>query len=392
MKIAYFDCFSGISGDMILGALIDAGLSPQVLLEQLHKLSLPDFSLKFEKVVKCGIGGTKVNVLTQDTHTHRHLQDIFNILEQSQLDDDIIATAKNIFQTLAKAEAKIHQTTPDKIHFHEVGAMDAIIDIVGAVIGIKELGIQEIYASPLNLGSGFVHCEHGIIPVPAPATVELLKGVPSYTSDTKQELVTPTGAAIIANLAKDFGDMPKVTIESSGYGAGERDLETPNLLRIIIGEDGQNSPYRMEKIVMLETNIDDMNPEFFDFLFYRLAKEGAIDVSLTSIYMKKNRPGTLLRVLAKEKNKDNLVRIIFEETTTLGVRTYPVNQISLPLDSISIETEYGTIGVKVSIRNGKILKLIPDYEDCRSAAIMHGIPIKLIYDEVNSKAFEKFDS
>ncbi|HHU32290.1 MAG: nickel pincer cofactor biosynthesis protein LarC [Zhaonellaceae bacterium] len=391
MKVAYFDCFSGISGDMILGSLIDAGLSHHILLKHLERLPLPGFSVQIEKVTKCGISGTKVNVLTQDCHTHRHLQDIYSILEQSKLEHDVIKTAKKIFQNLAQAEAKVHNTTPDNIHFHEVGAVDAIVDIVGAVVGLKELGIEEIYVSPLNLGSGFVECEHGTIPVPAPATVELLKGVPSYTSDVRQELVTPTGAAIITTLAKEFGSMPELVVDCAGYGAGERDLKIPNLLRVIVGEHKQISNYHTDKNIILETNIDDMNPEFFDFLFYRLSKEGALDVSLTPIYMKKNRPGTLLRVLAKENNKDNLIKAIFEETTTLGIRTYSANQISLPLEFRPIETKYGTIRIKIKKISGKSTQVLPVYEDCRLAAIKYGLPVKHVYDEVVREGLAKID-
>jgi uncharacterized protein (TIGR00299 family) protein len=391
LKVAYFDCFSGISGDMILGSLIDAGLSHHILLKHLERLPLPGFSVQIEKVTKCGISGTKVNVLTQDCHTHRHLQDIYSILEQSKLEHDVIKTAKKIFQNLAQAEAKVHNTTPDNIHFHEVGAVDAIVDIVGAVVGLKELGIEEIYVSPLNLGSGFVECEHGTIPVPAPATVELLKGVPSYTSDVRQELVTPTGAAIITTLAKEFGSMPELVVDCAGYGAGERDLKIPNLLRVIVGEHKQISNYHTDKNIILETNIDDMNPEFFDFLFYRLSKEGALDVSLTPIYMKKNRPGTLLRVLAKENNKDNLIKAIFEETTTLGIRTYSANQISLPLEFRPIETKYGTIRIKIKKISGKSTQVLPVYEDCRLAAIKYGLPVKHVYDEVVREGLAKID-
>ena len=391
MKVAYFDCFSGISGDMILGSLIDAGLSHHILFKHLERLPLPGFSVQIEKVTKCGISGTKVNVLTQDCHTHRHLQDIYSILEQSKLEHDVIKTAKKIFQNLAQAEAKVHNTTPDNIHFHEVGAVDAIVDIVGAVVGLKELGIEEIYVSPLNLGSGFVECEHGTIPVPAPATVELLKGVPSYTSDVRQELVTPTGAAIITTLAKEFGSMPELVVDCAGYGAGERDLKIPNLLRVIVGEHKQISNYHTDKNIILETNIDDMNPEFFDFLFYRLSKEGALDVSLTPIYMKKNRPGTLLRVLAKENNKDNLIKAIFEETTTLGIRTYSANQISLPLEFRPIETKYGTIRIKIKKISGKSTQVLPVYEDCRLAAIKYGLPVKHVYDEVVREGLAKID-
>ena len=376
---------------MILGSLIDAGLSHHILLKHLERLPLPGFSVQIEKVTKCGISGTKVNVLTQDCHTHRHLQDIYSILEQSKLEHDVIKTAKKIFQNLAQAEAKVHNTTPDNIHFHEVGAVDAIVDIVGAVVGLKELGIEEIYVSPLNLGSGFVECEHGTIPVPAPATVELLKGVPSYTSDVRQELVTPTGAAIITTLAKEFGSMPELVVDCTGYGAGERDLKIPNLLRVIVGEHKQISNYHTDKNIILETNIDDMNPEFFDFLFYRLSKEGALDVSLTPIYMKKNRPGTLLRVLAKENNKDNLIKAIFEETTTLGIRTYSANQISLPLEFRPIETKYGTIRIKIKKISGKSTQVLPVYEDCRLAAIKYGLPVKHVYDEVVREGLAKID-
>lgn len=381
MRVAYFDCFSGISGDMVLGALIDAGLEPSVLEERLSSLGLEGYKLEFVRVTKQGIAGTKVNVSTEEAHAHRHLADINAILEKSELPVKVVKTAKRIFANLAKAEAKVHNTQPEKIHFHEVGAIDAIIDIVGAVIGLEELGVEEVYASPLHTGSGFVQCAHGLMPVPAPATAELLKSVPVYSKGIEHELVTPTGAAIITTLAKSFGNLPELVVEKIGYGAGERDLEIPNLLRVVIGRgktgvDGLHTG----TFTMIETNIDDMNPEFYDYLFYKLSVEGAVDVYLSSVYMKKNRPGTMLHVLAPKEKQMKLIQTIFKETTTLGVRCYEIQKISCANEHIPVETRYGTVRIKVSKNNGEIVNVAPEYEDCRLAAIKHNVPIKIVYD------------
>lgn len=390
MRIAYFNCFSGISGDMILGALIDAGLDPQKLIDRLKALPLTGYQLEFIKVKKHGIGGTKVNVLTEESHPHRGLKDIYDILEKSSLPEKTIEKVKNIFLTLAQAEAKVHHTQPEEIHFHEVGAVDAIIDIVGAVIGIEELGIEEIYASPLNVGSGFVQCAHGLMPVPAPATIEILKGVPIYSQGAKSELVTPTGAAIIKTLAKDFGSLPEFVVEHSGYGAGQRNLDIPNLLQIIIGKKKKKPENLQSKtFTMIETNIDDMNPELYPYLSDKLYQLGALEVYLCPAQMKKNRPGTILHVIVPKEQEITVVKAIFEETTTIGVRFYPIQRYELAREITHLKTKYGTIRIKVSKWGEKILNASPEYEDCRQAALKANVPLKLVYEESKALFYKK---
>lgn len=382
MPIAFFDCFSGISGDMILGALIDAGLNPQILEDRLKALSLDGYDLTVEKTVKQGISGTKVWVnLTATDFPHRHLADIYHILEHSALPDKIIKTAKKIFTNLAKAEAKVHHLPPHKVHFHEVGAVDALVDIVGSLIGLEELGLEEIYCSPLHVGSGFVECQHGLLPVPAPATLELLEGVPVYSKDVRHELVTPTGAAIITTIAKDFSTLPEMVIAKTGYGAGTKDLEIPNFLRLIIGEKkGYMQDVHHQTVTMLETNIDDMNPQFYDHLFYKLFLEGALDVYLSSVLMKKNRPGSILHVITSKEKEEKIIQTIFRETTTLGVRSYEIEQISLAYEHIPVQTKYGSIKVRLGKKGEEILSITPDYEDCRLAANKYHVPLKNVYD------------
>lgn len=390
MRVAYFNCFSGVSGDMILGALIDAGLDPQVLISQLNSLSLAGYELKFTKVKKQGIVGTKVDVVTEEVHSHRGLKEIYAILERSSLAEKIRERAKKIFWTLAQAEARVHHTSPEEIHFHEVGAVDAIIDIVGAVIGLEALGIEEIYVSPLNVGSGFVECAHGLMPVPAPATAEILKGVPIYSKGPKQELVTPTGAAIIKTLAKGFGSMPDLVIEQTGYGAGQRDLEIPNLLQIIIGEVNlKTGDVQHKTLTMVETNIDDMNPELYDYLYDKLFQEGALEVFLSPVQMKKNRPGIVLQVIVPPEKEMAIARTIFQETTTLGVRYYPIQRYELTRESFPIETRYGTIRMKLGKWGEEIMNVSPEYEDCRQAALKSNVPLKIVYEESKTQFYGK---
>lgn len=400
MKIAYFHCFSGISGDMTLGAMLDAGLELGQLETDLAKLNLTGYHLKTEKVVKNGIGGTKVHVLVEEEPTHRHLHYITDIITNSTLPDVVKSKSIEIFSRLAEAEAKVHQTTPDKIHFHEVGALDAIIDVVGAVIGFWRLGIEEVYASPLNTGSGFTHCAHGVIPVPAPAVLELLQGVPVYAKDADYELVTPTGAAIISTYCASFGNIPPMKVINTGYGAGERDLVLPNLLRLTIGEKialgGNNNgnfdssgDVRAEEALMMEANIDDMNPEFYDYLLTRLLDAGAMDVCLRNIQMKKNRPGVVVSVLMQPHQLEQFYSLIFAETTSIGVRVYPVTKYMLSREIVTIETEFGSARVKLA-RDGKGLRNVaPEYEDCRRLAEERGIPLKTVYDTVKYAAERK---
>lgn len=397
MKIAYLDCFSGISGDMTLGALVDAGLDFNLLQRDLAGLALDDYELYEEKVVKNGITGTKVHVLALEGYVHRHLGDIKAILQRSALPEEVKEKSIQVFTRLAEAEAKIHGTTVDQIHFHEVGAVDAIVDIVGAVIGFWRLGIEKVYASPVHTGTGFVKAAHGVMPVPAPATLELLRGVPVYAKDIQQELVTPTGAAILTTFCRDFGPMPELKVERVGYGAGEKNLEIPNLLRLTLGEQiievekPENSIARQDGIregqaLTVEVNIDDMNPEFYDYLFEKLLKAGAMDVYLQNIQMKKNRPASMLTVQIHPEKLEEFRYLIFKETTSIGLRVYPITKYMLPYELRTVETKYGQAKVKVAFLEGKICTMSPEYEDCRKLAQESGLSIKVVYDLVRQSA------
>jgi len=403
MKIGYFQCFAGISGDMILGSLVHAGLKFEDLKAELNKINISGFQLEKKTVVKNGITGTKIDVITEEEHAHRHLKDILGIIEKSELSATVKEKCSKIFTGLAEAEAKIHNTTKEKIHFHEVGSMDAIVDVVGSVCGLELLGIEKIYASPLHVGSGFTKCAHGTIPLPAPATLELLKNVPIYSQGINKELVTPTGAAIITTLAESFGEMPNISVQAVGYGAGTRDLQIPNLLRLTIGEKktshlstkdsirfGGRGEVQAGTAVMIEVNIDDMNPEFFDYLFSRLFKAGAQDVFLQRIQMKKNRPANILSILVHHDDLNKIVGIIFKETTTIGVRTYPVTKYMLPYEIKTISTGFGDIKVKIARLGDQITTIAPEYDECRKIAEEKGLPIKMVYDKVKFEAQKIF--
>ena len=324
MKIIYFDCFAGAGGDMILGALIDAGLSVEDLKEELSQLSLSGYEIRAEKSIKKGISGTKFHVNVSHDHHHRSLNDILKIIDGSSLSDDVKGQSKKIFTRLAEAEGKIHNKPVEEIHFHEVGAVDSIIDIVGTVIGLDRLDIREVRVSRIHVGTGFLECAHGTLPVPPPATLELLKNIPVYSTGIESELVTPTGAAILSTLSSCFGEIPSMCIEKTGYGLGSRDLTIPNVLRILVGETDDN--YDVDTVQLIETNIDDMNPQFYEYIIESLFAHGAKDVFLTPIIMKKNRPGVVLSVLASPEKIDELIDIIFQETTTLGVRISEVKK------------------------------------------------------------------
>ncbi len=388
MKLAYFDCFAGVSGDMILGALVDAGVALGDLKTELDKLKLDGFDLTAKKVVKNGITGTHVEVITEESHAHRHLKDIEEIIDQSDLALDLKDKSKRVFQTLAKAEAKVHNTTPDKIHFHEVGALDAIVDIVGSVIGLSLLGTDIVVASRIHVGTGFVECQHGKIPVPAPATIEILKGAPLFSTGIEAELTTPTGAAILKTLAKGFGPLPAMNVDCTGYGAGSRDLEIPNLLRLVVGT-AIGSAYLTDQVILIETNVDDMNPEILGYVTERVMEHGALDVWLTPINMKKNRIGAKLSVLASVADADSLVDIVFAETTTLGVRMQPMERRKLAREVRIVHTRYGDIKTKVSLSDGKVRHASPEYEDCKAVARREGVPLMEVYEEVRRAASEQ---
>ncbi|MDD9975952.1 MAG: nickel pincer cofactor biosynthesis protein LarC, partial [Candidatus Poribacteria bacterium] len=368
MKIAYFDCFSGISGDMTLGALVDAGVPPEIVIDGLAPLKLDaEFSLHFEKATKHGITGTRAIVEVHPAHTShadshhshdhghahhhehgpsRHLSDIFKLLDDSDLDAEVRDTAKCVFDRLAEAEAKVHNTTKTKVHLHEVSGIDSIVDIVGSVIGLAHLDVDAVYASPLSLGRGFVRCAHGLMPVPVPGTMELLKGVPIHQTDIPKELVTPTGAALITTLSQEFGVMPQMRLDRVGYGAGTRDLEQrPNLLRLCLGEktsisDSQTTHHHAEtdSVDIIETNVDDMSPEITGYVTSQLFEHGALDVFLTPTFMKKGRPATQITVLCPTTHRDELIELLLTETTTFGVRLSSANRVKLRRDFTQVET------------------------------------------------------
>ncbi len=387
MKVAYFDCFSGVSGDMILGALIDAGLGLEELEEELGKLGISGYKLRTEKTVRKGISGTKFSVSIDERNVDRSLKDIVEILDCSGLDDGIKASGKKVFRELAVVEAKVHNKDIEKIRFHEVGGLDSVIDVIGSLIGIKKLGIEAVHSSKFRVGRGFIECEHGTIPVPAPATLELLKEIPVCSNDIQAELVTPTGIAILKNLSKSFGVMPEMKIEKIGYGAGSRELEIPNLLRVCVGEINAQE-YEKDEAILIETNLDNMNPEFFDYTCEMLLKQGALDVFMTPVYMKKNRPGTMLSVLATPDKLDEVVSTIFAETTTLGVRIHSVERKKLVREVVPVKTRFGEMKVKVSKAGGEVKNIAPEYEDCRKIALKQGIPLKDVYEEVKKIAQE----
>ena len=393
MVIAYFDCFAGASGDMILGALLDAGLTIERLREEISKLHLSHYELDVEKVVKKGIGGSQAHVtIDQDHHHHhhRHLSHIKDIIENSDLDAPIKEKSTEIFVRLAEAEARVHRSSVESVHFHEVGAMDAIIDVVGGVIGVSALGIDKVFCSPLHVGSGTIECAHGTLPVPAPATAELIKGKPVYSTGIKGELLTPTGAAILTTLSSGFGPMPAMTVGHIGYGAGTADPGIPNLLRVAIGEAKDDTgDYEVEQTVLIETNIDDMNPQLYDYLIGLLLNEGALDVFLTPVQMKKNRPGTLLSVICLPHAVGKFSDILMQETTTIGLRWRVENRIKARRLIKEIDTSHGPIHIKLAQNNGQIINLTPEYEDCKRVALEKNIPLKNILDDVRSAALKQ---
>ena len=393
MKIAYFDCFAGASGDMILGALLDAGLTIERLREEIAKLHLSHYELDVEKVVKRGIGGSQAHVIIDQDHHHhhhRHLSHIREIIEKSDLDASIQEKSTEIFVRLAEAEARVHRSSVESVHFHEVGAMDAIIDVVGGVIGLSELGIDKVFCSPLHVGSGTIECAHGTLPVPAPATAELIKGRPVYSTGVKGELLTPTGAAILTTLSSGFGPMPAMTVRQIGYGAGTADPDIPNLLRVAIGDARDDTgDYDVEQTVLIETNIDDMNPQMYDYLIGLLLGEGALDVFLTSVQMKKNRPGTLLSVICIPDAVGKFSDILMKETTTIGLRWRVENRIMAQRQIQRIDTAHGPIHVKLAKSNGRIINLTPEYDDCKRVALEKHIPLKNVIDDVRSEAIRQ---
>jgi uncharacterized protein (TIGR00299 family) protein len=380
MRIGYFDCFSGCSGDMILGALVDAGLPIDDLQAAIAGLGVPGIALSAEPVKRGAFRGTLVRVATEEHgHPHRHLADIRRILEAADIPAEVRADAARIFGRLAEAEAAAHGVSVEKIHFHEVGALDAIADIVGAAWGMRRLGLQTIQVSPINVGSGFVKGAHGTMPVPAPGTAALLAGFPAYGSEIPMELTTPTGAAILTTLAGGHGPMPAMTVERVAYGAGQREIATqPNLLRLIVGESSGRQ--ERDQVAVLEASIDDMNPQFFEPLLDRLFEAGALDACLTPLFMKKSRPASLLTVLAEPDAAERLVAVILAHSTTFGVRSHTAGRWKRGRDIATVATSYGEVRIKRGLEGERVTILSPEFEDCRRLAQSAGVSVQTVYE------------
>ncbi len=383
MKTAYFDCSSGVSGDMILGALVDAGLPLSSLSTGLKSLPIKGISLKAKTVRRSTIAATKVDVIIEgNPQAPRTLNAMLRMIKKATLPPPIAKQSIEILSRMAKAEARAHGITPEKVVFHEIGVVDTIVDIVGGLLGCALLGIEQVTASPLNLGSGAVKTSHGTLPIPAPATTQLLKGVPIYTSEIQAELTTPTGAALVTSLATDFGSMPEMRVQSIGHGAGTWQIPSqPNLLRIFIGE-GTRTYKANDRAVMLETNLDDINPQIYDIVIERLLSGGALDVTLTPVIMKQGRPGIILAALTPQDHVDAVTEIIFQETTTLGVRLHDVTRSILSRNEIQVKTKYGSVSVKVATLNDGTRRRSPEYRDCKQIAQKTGKPIREVMDEV----------
>ena len=390
MKTAYLDCSSGVSGDMFLGALLDAGLPAERLRAELRKIPLGDYEFKQSRVLRAGLAGTRVEIVVPEKQPERHLRDIEQLIEGSALTKTAKERAIEVFGRIAEAEGKLHDKPAAKVHFHEVGAVDAIIDVVGACAGLELLEVSELVSSPLNVGGGRVEAAHGSLPVPAPATAELLRDIPIYSSGVEAEMVTPTGAALVTTLARSFGPLPPMKVERIGYGAGARDLRGhPNLLRLFLGERielgtrdsglgtrAANSDAGEAIVSVLEANVDDMSPQLYGYLVERALAAGALDVTCSSIQMKKNRPGLEVSVLCAPERSDALAQLLFDETTTIGLRIHETRRKVLDRELVTVETRYGAVRVKVARRDGRVLNVAPEYEDCQRLAAEKSVPLK----------------
>jgi uncharacterized protein (TIGR00299 family) protein len=416
-RVLYFDCFSGISGDMALGAMLDAGLPLDDLKRALGSLAV-DAHVHAERVLRTGVSATKFSVhdhqhaegppehahhaseRSDDPHHHHHrsLDEIFTLIDGSSLMPAGRERAKAMFQRLGEAEAAIHHTPVEKVHLHEVGALDSIIDIVGIVFAMEWAGAARIVCSPLNVGGGMVHSAHGVFPVPAPATVKLLGDAPVYSGAVQKELVTPTGALIATTYATSFGPMPAMSVERVGYGAGDRDdPTTPNVLRVLIGREADATEVvqafrpagatgEAERVTVIECEIDDMNPQIFGVVMDRLYAAGALEVFYIPVQMKKNRPGTLLTVVARPAERSRMTDIIFRETTTIGLRHYDVDRECLQREIVTVETPIGAVRFKVSQRNGRVMNAVPEFEDCAKLAAANNLPVKEV-QAIAAKAY-----
>jgi len=392
MKVVYFDCFSGISGDMTLGALVDAGCPVDVLRGKLQGLVVAGWAISAEKVWKNGMAATQVHVTTEDAETHRSLTTILGILERSELDSRVKERASAIFAKLGEAEAAVHDVPIEKIHFHEVGAVDTIVDIVGACIGFEELGFEKFACSALNVGGGTAKMAHGILPVPAPATARLLMGKPTYSHGVQKELVTPTGAAIVATLCDVFGPQPAMKVSAIGYGAGTSDLAgQPNVLRIMVGEVSDKAvDSHGGTIRVLEANLDDMNPQIFGYLLEKALAAGALDVFATPVQMKKSRPGTLVTILCKPEDEGKFQEMLFAETTTLGVRSHLVERRALPREFVKVVTRFGEVRLKISRADGRVQHASPEFDDCRKLAEEKNVPLQEVMEQAMLRFEEQY--
>ncbi len=382
MSILYYDCFAGISGDMHLAALLDLGLDYDELMLELTGLGLEGYGVQATRASRKGVFGTQVRVVTDPKQpAHRNLRQIEAIIGGSSLRDPVRDRAIAVFRRLAEAEAKIHDTSPDRIHFHEVGALDAIVDIVGGCIALERLKVDRILCSPVELGSGIAHCEHGVLPAPAPATLELLKGAPVKLSGVPFEATTPTGAALLATVVDDYVAQPELIVERIGYGIGHRDGPIPNVLRVLLGE-WRGDRVEQRELYLLECNIDDMNPECYDHVMERLFSAGANEVWLTPVLMKKNRPGMVVSVLCAPNLGPTLTERLLIETTTLGVRQSTMSRTALLRETLQVATRYGEVAVKLAHYQGRPLRGKPEYEDCKRLAVERGVPIHAVYAAV----------
>jgi uncharacterized protein (TIGR00299 family) protein len=384
-RLAYFDCFSGISGDMVLGALVDAGVDLRAIESELRKLGLEGWTISSEKVKRGQIFATHATVATTEAHHHRGLTIILDRIEKAQLAPRAAERARRIFTRLAESEAKIHNLPIEQVHFHEVGAVDSIVDIVGAAIGFELLGIGEFACSPLDVGAGQVKTAHGLLPVPAPATADLLKGAPIYSSGIQKELITPTGAAIATTLSTRYTKIPEMTLQAIGYGAGSADFpEKANVMRLLIGELESTDTAQHQHgsadapVTVIEANIDDMSPQIYGYFVGRALACGALDVFSASVAMKKNRPGLLVTILCDAASVTTLTNLLFSETTTIGVRMHEVRRRTLARELVDVETGFGTVRMKVSRLCGSVLNATPEYDDCRRIAAEKGIPLKQV--------------
>jgi uncharacterized protein (TIGR00299 family) protein len=381
VKIAYGDLIGGVSGDMFVAALLDLGLPLSCLKSELKKIPTLKFDLKSSKKHVHSIRATQFHVICPKNETPRSWKQIRQLIERSKLRAEVKETCLGIFTRLAKAEGKIHGVAVDTVHFHEVGATDSIVDIAAAAIGTRELGVETFYFSPIPLGRGVTRSLHGPLPVPGPATLELLKGIPTVGIDVQSETVTPTGAAILRTLGKNFGDQPSMTIERIGYGTGQKEFpHRPNLFRLMVGEG--SSQWNQETMLVMETNIDDMNPQYFDHVMDRLFGAGARDVFLAPVQMKKNRPATLLAVICAPSQRDQLAGIILQETTSIGIRYYPVNRLILQREFRKVKTRYGAITMKIVEQPDGTKRATPEYDELKRIAKTKNLPLKLVHDEV----------